>query len=125
MRMTALVFYCITKTGIIGNQHAITQKGTENATHIDDPDDDDDDERWKADVYTPPILILPANPPGRINPGDAKVSDHFSDSYTLGNGWDEGNKFKLEVEVGVWAQNGEKDAEAKQCKDRASHRLKL
>ena len=68
------------------------------------------------DVYTPPVVVSP----GTVKAGDAKVSDHFSDSYTLGNGWREGMKFEVNTTMTVWATNNDRGGAEKQCIDSGS-----
>lgn len=76
---------------------------------------------WKADVHIPPLVISQ----GRVEPGDAKVSDHFSDSFTLGNGWEANDRFKVETKMVVWARNAKRGAEPEECDDTGSDILKI
>ena len=72
--------------------------------------------KWISDVYIPRAVIRL----GLVRPGDAKVSDHFSNSYTLGNGWEAGDTFKVETLMKVWAKNAARNADPEECADTGS-----
>ena len=69
-----------------------------------------------ADIYVSPLDARP----GTVDDGDAKVTENFSDSYTLGNGWQEGMTFEVYTRATVWAINNERNAVGQECKDEDS-----
>ena len=66
-----------------------------------------------GDVYAP----LPQIKQGRVEPGDAKITKSFSDTYTLGNGWDPGDTFLVYARVTAWGRNAEINGKSEQCVD--------
>ena len=71
-----------------------------------------------GNVYNPPVIVSP----GTVKADGAKTeaSDHFSDSYTLGNGWEAGDTFIVNTTMTVWATNNDRDAAEKECIDPGS-----
>ena len=81
-----------------------------------------DNDNWKADVYTPPVVA----PGGRVDPVRfPKATEHFADSYTLGNGWRKHDRFKVETQLTVWAKNNTRNSDPEECTDDASDILVL
>ena len=69
------------------------------------------------DVFNPlPVF----SPPGSVKAGDAKVTMNYSNSYTLGNGWQPRDKFEVYTTATAWAINNEARAKPQECKDEGS-----
>ena len=68
------------------------------------------------DVFNP----QPERSQGTVAAGDAKVTMNYSNSYTLGNGWREGDTFEVYTRATVWAINNERNAEPEECMDEGS-----
>ncbi len=60
---------------------------------------------------------LPEGIGGTVHAGDAKVSKNYSNSFTLGDGWLEGETFEVYTRATAWAINNERNAEAQECMD--------
>ena len=119
----------ITSCGWSGSTSSATAKATLNHTGGDDAPDVDYMFKFtykvvrlqkngavKGNVYIPQVITSQ----GQASPGDAKITNNYSDSYTLSNGWPKGETFKVETEVVVWAQNADRNADPEECTDRAS-----
>lgn len=74
-----------------------------------------------GDVYAP----LPQIKQGRVEPGDAKITKSFSDTYTLSNGWDPGTRFKVVAHITAWGRNAEINGKSKECTDEADDTIKI
>ena len=74
------------------------------------------DGKRAEDVFNP----QPEHSQGTVRAGNAKVTMNYSNSYTLGNGWMEGDKFEVYTRVTVWAINNERNAEPEECFDEDS-----
>ena len=68
------------------------------------------------DVFNP----LPEGIEGTVHAGDAKVSKGYSNSHTLGNGWDEGDTFEVYTRATAWGVNNDRKGVEKECKDEGS-----
>lgn len=66
-----------------------------------------------GDVFNP----QPERSQGTVDAGDAKVTKNYSNSYTLGGGWLEGETFEVYTRATAWATNNERNAEAQECMD--------
>lgn len=62
----------------------------------------------------------PERSQGTVNAGDAKITKSYSESYTLGNGWDQDDTFEVYTRATAWAINNERGAEGKECMDEDS-----
>lgn len=72
--------------------------------------------RRAGDVFNP----QPERSPGTVDAGDAKVTKSYSNSYTLGDGWREGEKFEVYTRATAWAANNERNARPEECMDEDS-----
>ena len=55
-----------------------------------------------------------------VDAGDAKITMNYSNSYTLGNGWDAGMEFEVYTRATAWAVNNERNAVGEECMDEGS-----
>lgn len=68
-----------------------------------------------GDVFNPqPVRSIPG---ATVNAGDPKVTMGYSNSYTLGNGWDEGDTFEVYTRVTAWGKNNDRKGVEKECFD--------
>lgn len=69
-----------------------------------------------ADIFVSPLDARP----GTVDDDDDKVTENYSDSFTLGDGWREGMTFEVYTRATAWAINNERNAVGQECKDEDS-----
>ena len=67
------------------------------------------------DVFNPRPVRSP--PGAAVDAGDPKVTMNYSESYTLGNGWEPEDTFEVYARATAWAINNKARAEAQECSD--------